>query len=126
MNSGGSEDSGALSNAVASAVPAVLDAEESLCLLYVGLARARSGLVFAMRKQSSKGGSQLKAAWLDELTDAEGNPVIVWPAKSGPHTAVAAGRSTLCSGRLRLHARSLIKRGCRLLQPPRGDRATGC
>ena len=43
-------------------------------LLYVGMTRAKDGLVLALRKSSD--GSSLKSAWLDILKDASGEQVV--------------------------------------------------
>ncbi len=56
---------------------------ESRRLLYVGMTRARDGVVFAMRKRETKTEISLKTAWLDELTDKEGYQVLKWPLKTG-------------------------------------------
>lgn len=45
-------------------------------LLYVGMTRAKDGLVLAIRKQ----GNKLKTDWLDLLTGADGQSVIQWDA----------------------------------------------
>lgn len=45
-------------------------------LLYVGMTRAKDGLVLAIRKQ----GNNLKTAWLDVLTGADEQSVIKWDA----------------------------------------------
>ena len=43
-------------------------------LLYVGMTRAKDGLVLAMRKPPN--GNELKSAWLDSLKDAKENQII--------------------------------------------------
>ena len=45
-------------------------------LLYVGMTRAKDGLVLAIRKQ----GNKLKTAWLDVLKAADGKSIIKWDA----------------------------------------------
>ncbi len=59
---------------------------ESRRLLYVGLTRARDGMVFAIRKNVAKTSVSHKTSWLDELTDKDGNPVLSWPLESGAKT----------------------------------------
>jgi len=52
-------------------------------LMYVGMTRARDGLVCAMRRKETQKETSLDTAWLDELTDAAGNPVLDWPLETG-------------------------------------------
>lgn len=52
-------------------------------LLYVGMTRAKDGLVMAMRKITNKQGVRLQTGWLDALTDASGESVIRWNPGSG-------------------------------------------
>ena len=52
-------------------------------LLYVGMTRAKDGLVMAMRKTESKSGLSLKTGWLDSLKDASGERVIKWSTDIG-------------------------------------------
>ena len=59
--------------------------EEARRLLYVGITRARDGVVFAMRKHVTKTATSLKTRWLDQLTDEAGKPVLRWPLESGEH-----------------------------------------
>ena len=54
---------------------------EAQRLMYVGMTRARDGMVFAMRK--AKPEDRPKTAWLDELTDKDGNPLLSWPQGTG-------------------------------------------
>jgi len=56
---------------------------ESRRLLYVGITRARDGMVFAIRKHETKTSVTHKTAWLNDLTDKESNPVLNWPLESG-------------------------------------------
>ena len=53
-----------------------MDAQEARRLLYVGMTRARDGLVLAVRKTTGKTGVSLKTGWLDTLRDKEGHPVL--------------------------------------------------
>ena len=57
--------------------------KESHRLLYVGMTRARDGMVFAIRKHVTQKATSLKTAWLDELTDSTGNPLLAWPLGTG-------------------------------------------
>jgi len=45
-------------------------------LMYVGMTRARDGMVMGIRKTSNKSGESLKTAWLDILKGADGSRVI--------------------------------------------------
>jgi ATP-dependent exoDNAse (exonuclease V) beta subunit len=56
---------------------------EAQRLMYVGMTRAKDGLVMAMRKASNRSGESLKTGWLDSLKDAEGNEVIQWSMEAG-------------------------------------------
>ncbi len=56
---------------------------ESKRLLYVGMTRARDGMVFAMRKKVTKKKTSLETALLDELSDKEGKSVLKWPLEAG-------------------------------------------
>lgn len=56
-------------------------------LMYVGMTRARKGLVFAMKKKNDS----LKTTWLDELTDADGNRVLSWPLNTGEQILETGG-----------------------------------
>lgn len=47
-------------------------------LLYVGMTRAKDGLIMAIRKTEKKQGVSLKTGWLDSLKDANGESVIKW------------------------------------------------
>lgn len=53
---------------------------ESHRLMYVGMTRARDGLVFAMRRTDK---NELKTSWLDELCTAASAPVFSWPMDTG-------------------------------------------
>ncbi|MBC8413593.1 PD-(D/E)XK nuclease family protein, partial [bacterium] len=66
-------------------------AKESHRLIYVGMTRAREGLIFAQRKKILKNEISLKTAWLDELTDLNGRPLLELPVQSGSHTLDIAG-----------------------------------
>lgn len=55
-------------------------------LLYVGMTRARDGLVMAIRKTATRSGQKLKTGWLDVLTDADGRSVIEWSTDTGTRT----------------------------------------
>ncbi len=59
---------------------------EAQRLMYVGITRARDGLVFAMRKSVKNDGAGLETKWLDQLIDAAGVPAISWPTDPGPQT----------------------------------------
>jgi ATP-dependent exoDNAse (exonuclease V) beta subunit len=52
-------------------------------LLYVGMTRAKDGLVMAMRKTTNKQGVRLQTGWLDALKDANGESVIRWNTDFG-------------------------------------------
>jgi len=56
---------------------------EAQRLLYVGMTRAKDGLVMAMRKTTTKNGESLKTAWLDVLKGASGERVIKWSTDTG-------------------------------------------
>ncbi|MDW7657360.1 MAG: UvrD-helicase domain-containing protein [Bacillota bacterium] len=58
-------------------------AYEEQRLLYVGMTRAKDGLVMAIRKTTNKQGVRLQTGWLDALTDASGESVIRWNTGSG-------------------------------------------
>ena len=53
---------------------------ESHRLMYVGMTRARDGLIFAMRRTDK---DELKVEWMNELCDASSKPVISWPIQIG-------------------------------------------
>ncbi len=53
-----------------------MEEQEARRLLYVGMTRARDGLVLAVRKTSGKAGVSLKTGWLDTLRDKEAHPVL--------------------------------------------------
>ena len=61
--------------------------QEAQRLLYVGITRAKDGLVLAVRRgENSRGDISIKTQWMDLLTDKEGNPIIEWPLEEGPQT----------------------------------------
>jgi len=60
--------------------------QEAQRLLYVGMTRARDGLVFAIRKEERKTKTTLKTGWLDLLTNETGKPVLAWPLDRGSQT----------------------------------------
>ena len=66
---------------------------EARRLLYVGMTRARDGMVLAKRLQNSKGSSELRTRWLDILTDAEGRPLLRWPTARGRQTLEVGAQS---------------------------------
>ena len=55
-------------------------------LLYVGMTRARDGLVMAIRKTANKSGEKLKTGWLDALKGADGKSVIEWSTDTDTRT----------------------------------------
>lgn len=59
---------------------------ESHRLMYVGVTRARDGLVFVMRRTDK---DELKTGWLDELSDASSTPVLSWPLGKGAQKLTA-------------------------------------
>ncbi len=67
--------------------------KESRRLMYVGMTRACDGLIFAMRKSETKAETKLKTAWLDELTDSAGNPILEWPMQTGEQTLTIGSAS---------------------------------
>ena len=66
----------------------VVSEREEQRLLYVGMTRARDGLVLAIRKE----GDKLKTAWLDTLKGADGQRVIKWNADAA-QTALQVGKT---------------------------------
>ena len=66
---------------------------EAKRLLYVGMTRARDGMVFAIRREDPKSGPRLKTAWLDGLTDAAGEPLVMWPLETGEQTLSIGGEA---------------------------------
>lgn len=56
---------------------------EAQRLLYVGMTRARDGLIMAMRKTANSTGVSLKTGWLDALRNASGEQVINWSTEAG-------------------------------------------
>lgn len=59
---------------------------EAQRLLYVGMTRARDGMVLAKRLHEKKDSSELRAEWLDGLSDKSGAPVLRWPMGAGEQT----------------------------------------
>jgi ATP-dependent helicase/nuclease subunit A len=57
--------------------------EEDTRLLYVGMTRAQNELVISARKKVTKSGESLETAWLDRLTDEDGNSLIDLPHEPG-------------------------------------------
>ena len=47
------------------------------------MTRARDGMVYAIRKHVTQKATSLKTAWLDELTDNTGKPLLAWPLTIG-------------------------------------------
>ncbi|NLB17549.1 MAG: UvrD-helicase domain-containing protein, partial [Syntrophomonadaceae bacterium] len=68
--------------------------QEAQRLMYVGMTRARDGLVMAMRKSNTRGEENLKTGWLDALTDAEGKQVIEWNTDVGL-TKIQVGKASI-------------------------------
>ena len=68
--------------------------KESHRLLYVGMTRARDGMVFAIRKHITQKATSLKTAWLDELTDSTGTSLLTWPLETGEQ-ALKIGRISI-------------------------------
>ncbi|AEF83964.1 putative UvrD/REP helicase [Treponema primitia ZAS-2] len=55
-------------------------------LLYVGFTRARDSLILAVHRKTTNAGAKLMTAWLDELTDADHEPLITLPVSAtGKH-----------------------------------------
>ena len=50
--------------------------DEARRLLYVGMTRARDGMILAVRRQVTGRGSKLRTAWLDTLHDANGDRIL--------------------------------------------------
>lgn len=50
--------------------------DEARRLLYVGMTRARDGMILALRRQVCKSSSKLNTRWLDELVDEKGIAVL--------------------------------------------------
>jgi ATP-dependent helicase/nuclease subunit A len=59
---------------------------EAQRLLYVGMTRAKDGLVLAIRKSEKNSGTSLKTDWLDALTNAKGEIIVDWPMGEGKQT----------------------------------------
>ena len=59
---------------------------EARRLLYVGMTRARDGMVLAKRLHTRKHSTELKTQWLDVLTDTHGRPLLRWPMSEGRQT----------------------------------------
>ncbi len=64
---------------------------EAQRLLYVGITRAKDGLILAIRKAENKSGESLKTDWLDALTNAKGEVIIDWPIGEGKQTLQVGG-----------------------------------
>ncbi len=62
-------------------------------LLYVGMTRAKEGLIFAVRKKETRAGVELKSSWLDTLTDRDGRKLITLPLERGLQEITVAGRA---------------------------------
>ena len=58
---------------------------ESHRLLYVGMTRARDGMVFAVRKHVTQKKTNYKTAWLDELKDKYGKTLLNLSLDAGEH-----------------------------------------
>lgn len=56
---------------------------EAQRLMYVGMTRAKDGLVMAMRKSTSRGVESIKISWLDSLKDADGNQAMMLGTETG-------------------------------------------
>ncbi|MDD3364729.1 MAG: 3'-5' exonuclease, partial [Syntrophomonas sp.] len=56
---------------------------EAQRLMYVGMTRAKDGMVMGIRKTSNKSGESLKTHWLDILKGADGRSVIEWNMDKG-------------------------------------------
>jgi ATP-dependent exoDNAse (exonuclease V) beta subunit (contains helicase and exonuclease domains) len=56
---------------------------EAQRLMYVGMTRAKDGMVMAMRKTTTNSGESLKTNWLDALTGANNESVIKWNTDIG-------------------------------------------
>lgn len=67
--------------------------EEDTRLLYVGMTRARNELVISVRKKVTKSGERLGTAWLDRLTDKDGNKLIDLPLEPGRQQIVVKEHS---------------------------------
>lgn len=67
---------------------------ENQRLLYVGMTRARDGLVMAMRKTNNSRGAKLNIEWLDTLVDSTGQAAVDWPLDTGSQL-LAVGRATV-------------------------------
>lgn len=59
---------------------------EAQRLLYVGMTRAKDGLVISVRKEVNKKGVSLKTGWLDAMKDSNGDPVLTVDLEIGNHT----------------------------------------
>jgi len=70
-------------------IQAMTEREEQR-LLYVGMTRAKDGLILAIRKQ----GDNLKTAWLDVLVGADGESVIKWDADAA-NKMLQVGNTTI-------------------------------
>lgn len=68
--------------------------KESHRLLYVGMTRARDGMVLAIRKEVRKTKTNHKTAWLDELKDKGGRRLLNLDLGAGEHM-LEIGKSVL-------------------------------
>lgn len=68
--------------------------KESNRLLYVGMTRARDGLVLAVRGESGSDGSKLKDDWLESLKDSEGERIITLSTQTGTRN-IKVGEETV-------------------------------
>jgi len=75
---------------------------ESNRLMYVGMTRARDGMVFAMRKHVTKTSTSIKAGWMDELTGKDKNKLLEWPLEEGlQEIAIADQKASITVRELR-------------------------
>ena len=63
------------------------DAAERQRLLYVGMTRARDTLILGVRKKVTKSETSLMTAWLDELSDESGAPLLAFPKENSDNRA---------------------------------------
>lgn len=60
---------------------------EELRKLYVGMTRARDGVILAVEKKTDKSGkTKLPTRWLDLIQNAQGEPLLALPHERGSHT----------------------------------------
>lgn len=67
---------------------------EAQRLLYVGMTRAKDGLVMAIRKKEAKKGDSLETGWLDVMKNSDGNKVILFDSKIGENL-IPVGKSQI-------------------------------